>query len=228
MSEMADFDKISKYFVVEGVLVNETPLRVGSGKDRGFASSVDNPVIRMRVQSGGESLELPYIPGSSIKGALRALLGSFLRSKGQGNVEEVLEGIFGSTELASHVVVDDAYPIGIPSISVRTGIKIDNKFGSVERGYLYTMEYVEPGARWKFRMEIFNIDLSSPDDERARALRFLLDALFEGLVRIGGRKSVGLGRIRLIKEETKIYEVEFAPEGFQKREIPLTLGSGGG
>jgi len=226
MTEIADFDKVSKYYVVEGVLVNETPLRIGAGRDRGFATSVDNPVIRISIPADGEVLELPYIPGSSIKGALRAMVGSFLRSEGREDVNEILEGIFGSTELASHVIIDDAYPIGIPKISVRTGIKIDNRFGSVERKLLYKMEYVEPGSKWRFRMEIINIDINS-DDKRAKALRFILNALFEGLVRIGGRKSIGLGRVRLLRDETKIFEIRLTPEGIQKVEIPIPDGPGG-
>ncbi len=66
-----DLDRIECIYVIEGVLINEEPLRVGKG--RGELGEVDLPVIKL--PSGN-----PYIPGSSIKGVLRSLAESLIRS----------------------------------------------------------------------------------------------------------------------------------------------------
>jgi len=59
-----DLDCISVITEVEGVLINKTPLYIGKG--RGSLGEIDNPVIKR------EYTRKPYIPGSSLKGALRS------------------------------------------------------------------------------------------------------------------------------------------------------------
>lgn len=68
-----NLDRIDYVYVIDGYIVNEAPLRVGKGS--GGFGEVDLPVIRL--PSGK-----PYIPGSSIKGVLRSMSESMIRSMG--------------------------------------------------------------------------------------------------------------------------------------------------
>ncbi len=67
-----DLDRIDRIYVIEGVLINTEPLRVGKGA--GGLGEVDLPVVRL---PSGE----PFIPGSSIKGVLRSIAESLVRSE---------------------------------------------------------------------------------------------------------------------------------------------------
>ncbi|GIU71804.1 MAG: hypothetical protein KatS3mg003_1283 [Candidatus Nitrosocaldaceae archaeon] len=63
-----DFDEFKKEYIFEFMLVNETPLSIGSGHDP--SGILDNPVVRMDNK--------PYIPGSSLKGVFRSTVESIV------------------------------------------------------------------------------------------------------------------------------------------------------
>jgi CRISPR-associated RAMP protein (TIGR02581 family) len=75
--------------VFKGYIVNETPLRVGVGKEPPLGSAVDLAVIRIKL--GGRVV--PYIPGSSLKGVFRSTGVQLARLKGL----EVCSGLSGET-----------------------------------------------------------------------------------------------------------------------------------
>ena len=58
-------------------------------------------------------LNVPYIPGSSLKGALRHALEDLVRVKHVGNAEELVSTVFGSEKVAGLVGVSDAYPVSL-------------------------------------------------------------------------------------------------------------------
>jgi len=196
---------------VEGVLVNATPIRVGTGDEPPLGSPVDKAVYRVN--------DLPCIPGSSIKGVLRSLFEQLARSAGErvhdpwsSEAEEEAKngdfclvcGTFGSTALASHVKIGDAYPTITGQIAtfVKTGIAIDREFGSVKPGPLFTEELVAPKAFWSFIMEVINIDIfPEPDqnDKRAKLLSEVIRIMMEVGIRVGARKTVGYG-LMLLKD----------------------------
>ncbi len=57
-------------------IVNKEPLRIGSGRETKLTSPVDLPVLKV-IRDG---IEVPYIPGSSIKGVFRSFMDVFIRS----------------------------------------------------------------------------------------------------------------------------------------------------
>jgi len=218
----ADFDKLEVLTRVTGSLVNLTPLRVGVGREPPLGSAVDIAPLRVRFADGGEK---PYIPGSSLKGVLRSLAEAILRAQGayvhnpwdfEALDEEsesgsfcLICGIFGSTKLASHVRVYDAYPDGEASTFVKTGVGINRDFRGVQPGILYTEEQVAPFIRWKFMMDIVNIRVfPEPGDERGRLLRQLLQLLASGMVQVGARRTVGYGLVKLEQGRYEVFEVK--------------------
>jgi len=207
--DWADFEIFNCRYVVEGVIINETPLHIGAGREEFGAT--DNPIIR-------DISGMPYIPGSSLKGVIRNIVEQYLRSKGEyvcdvfisDEEREKLESegkepclvcrIFGNTRLASHVRVFDARPLNgkMDNIGSRTFTAINRILGVVNSGSLFDMEYVEPGSKFRFKMIIDNIDLLG-DDPRADPLLYVLCIMINVGFQVGGRKSIGFGHIKLEK-----------------------------
>lgn len=86
MSDCYDLDKINSIIKIEGVLTNETPLRIGSGKAQLFTATTDNPILTIE--------DKPVIPGSSLKGALRSLAEAYMKSQqSEGKIKYVVHDI---------------------------------------------------------------------------------------------------------------------------------------
>jgi CRISPR-associated protein Csm3 len=226
-----DLDRLEVLTVITGRLVNETPLRVGVGKEELeerqplLGSAVDIAPITIRFADGRS---VPYIPGSSMKGVLRSLAEAMVRAKGEevhspwdfgekGKIEEeaksgnycIICGTFGSTKLASHVRVYDAYPETDALTFVKTSVGINREFRGAHPGILYTEQQVVPHVRWSFRMDVINIRVfPEPQDERGKLLRSLIGMLVDGMVQVGARRTLGYGRLRLEKGSYRVYGVE--------------------
>ncbi len=68
-----DFDRLESVVDLEGTFINITPIRVGTGRESGLQAEADIAVYRVEDKI--------VIPGSSIKGMLRALAESILRAR---------------------------------------------------------------------------------------------------------------------------------------------------
>jgi len=208
-----DFDKLELLTVVKGRLVNETPIRVGAGREPPLGSPLDITPLRIIFADGTNR---PFIPGSSLKGVLRSTVEALAKAKGEvvhdpwdfeaaeAEAKEgkfcVICGIFGNQKLASHVRVYDAYPLGDPVFFTKTGVAIDRDFRGVKPGAMYVEQQVAPNTQWSFRMDIYNIQVfPEPGDKRGEYLREVLRMLREGLIQVGSRRSVGFGLIRLVE-----------------------------
>ncbi len=220
--KLGDFDTLKSLTIVNGLLTNLTPIRVGLGREPPLEASADVAVLRMRI----DGRLVPYIPGSSLKGVFRSFIEQLARST-DSNIHEpwdfkameeeaktgkpcVACGIFGSTELASHVRIYDAYPSKDrePLIRLKTGVVIDREFQGARPGLLYTEEIVEPSYDWRFRMDIFNIPFPGTNDERSKYLSELFDTLKKLGLQVGARKSVGMGLMILKEASYKTYVLE--------------------
>jgi CRISPR-associated RAMP protein (TIGR02581 family) len=215
-----DFDKLDWLTRICGKLVNLTPLRVGTGKGPLLGTTVDNTFLRIR-RSGKE---IPYIPGSTIKGVLRNYFEQLARLKypelhdpwDQDEIEKeakegrfcVVCGTFGSTKIASHIRVFDAYPTSKVTTNIKTCVGIDREFQAARPAILYTEEFIEPGYEWSFKMGIINIQFPEGGDERSLLLTETIRALKLGLISFGARKSVGFGQIQLKEAKWVNYVVE--------------------
>jgi len=209
VGDVRDFDKLKSLVKISGKVVNLTPLRVGMGGEPLLGATVDNTFLRVRRD--GE--ETPYIPGSTLKGVLRNYFEQLARSKypdlhdpwNREKIDKEAEeadfcvicGTFGSTSIASHIKVFDAYPTSKVTTNIKTSVGIDREFQGARPGILYTEEFVEPSYEWSFKMDIINIVFPKGSDERSLSLTETLRALKLGLLNFGARKSVGFGQIQL-------------------------------
>lgn len=64
-------------------LVTRSHLRIGAGDGTADISAADNPIIRALVYKEGEERRVPYLPGSSLHGVIRAWVEKALRSSRQ-------------------------------------------------------------------------------------------------------------------------------------------------
>lgn len=146
-------------------------LHVGTG--RGDAL-VDDTVAR-------DLSGRPIVPGTTLAGLLRALSARM----GPGREER----LWGSTEGASPVLVDDAViDLGGRGIGTRAGIAIDRHTGAVAHGALYEHAVVPAGARLTVRLE-------TDDQELESDLLDLLGAVRSHGLRVGRATTRGMGRL---------------------------------
>ncbi|QOJ78807.1 CRISPR-associated RAMP protein [Infirmifilum lucidum] len=241
--DIFDLDRVTTVIKVEGTLVNETPLRVGSREEFAPGSPVDNPIIR---RADGTV----YIPGSSLKGVFRSFVEAYSQSAWSSGVHVCYPGvhkwvrekapkgreaegcdtvycredgvvesvcvpcyIFGWLDTAARLYVLDAPAEGSPAVGTRTMVSINRYFGGQQPGQLYTLDFVEPGARFKFRAFVYNLNFveGEANDVKAKACQ-ALKALFQALSRdglfIGARKSIGLGLVRLVDARFDVYKIQ--------------------
>ena len=176
-----------------------------------------------RTRRGGESTV--FLAGSGLKGVLRAHCERLLRSSGVfacdptkvGNkaccadpghkmkaptAERPHAGVcpacftFGSLKMAGRFHVDDAFPLETESedtnhTEVRAGVGIDRKSHGASTGALFDTEVVVSGG-FEVRVRGENFPLW-----QLGLLLAALDHLNAGLVRIGGNKARGMGRVRI-------------------------------
>jgi CRISPR-associated RAMP protein (TIGR02581 family) len=212
-----DFDQFKVKYLINLELTNESSLSIGMGK--ALWGAVDNPIIK---KMDG----LPYIPGSSVKGVLRAEAERYARSvyginevcdilnptgpqgeerkqKDLGEKYEpcVICRIFGGPTIASHLTVYDAYPTSSYSIEVRRRVSINRLTGGQHPGRLFEVEQVDPKVHWDLRLEIENIDIiggiEENDNKRIKEiLNHLMRKILVEGVALGGKRSVGLGLVK--------------------------------
>ncbi len=100
--------------------------------------------------------------------------------------------VFGATQYRSRIYFHDLYPSGSYSIGYKTGVAIDRKRGTVARGALYHVEYIEPGAVFPGRITIDTVP-----NYVMGLIAIAINEINEGRVKIGGFKTRGFGRVRL-------------------------------
>jgi CRISPR-associated RAMP protein (TIGR02581 family) len=106
--------------------------------------------------------------------------------------------VFGAPSFTGHAEFNDSYPINekgevqdVP-VGVRTGIAINRRTGAVHMGALYQVEYVEPGAQFRFSIRTTNLP-----NYALGLLARILRMVNEGWVRVGGFKTRGFGELRV-------------------------------
>ena len=200
----ADFNNLSSIIDISGQLVNESPLRVGGGRGNKFDSAADSPIITMG--------NIPFIPGSTLKGALRSLAEAYANSMGwkvvypyedkENELNDCITCIlFGSKNVASRVYLFDSPLKGDVRTGIRTMVAINRVFGAQQPKMLYTLDYIEPNSIFDFKMRIINLDIINGENEEwkkkgVQIMNFLISQLKEGIM-IGSRKSTGYGLVKL-------------------------------
>lgn len=205
---------------LEIAIIPQTPLLIKSGQKASIDPSLpDMQFVRTRRRtSDGDIDEVVYIPGSSLRGVVRAHAERLLRTiddrlacsveatksclrkagvkEDKASAKEIYEKacyacrLFGSTGMASRVQMGDLYPTLVPLSESRFGVAIDRITGAVAVGP-FDLEVVTD-ARFEGRIVMRNFTIG----QLGLLSASLLD-IADGLVALGHSKSRGLGRVRI-------------------------------
>ena len=194
-----------------------TPLIIGGG------SSLygDSDIVVLKDMQGQ-----PYIPSSSITGALKDDFNSHQYKGSVGGDEYELNKLwFWGGEYtfikedekvrrscqSAMMISDLTISAGSTAqLSIRDGIRINRSTGIVEQGAKYDFEIVEPGIAFGFQMEVtlrkaFNPELFNSFFD------WIIYQLSQGRIALGARTNQGFGRCRL--EDIKTYAFDYRNQG---------------
>ncbi len=193
------------------------PILIKAGKEGADPTKPDMEFVETYHQ-GGKSI---YLPGSSLKGAIRAHAERIVRTvgsdrrpnNGQGiwandplnDKRDYLSGksapeiyklscftdqMFGSTEIASRVRIEDAYPVNRAQLKIeeRNGVAIDRVFGSVAVGP-FNYQVCTAGD-FKTKIHLKNFTLA-----QLGLMGLVLRDLNDGWFGLGFAKSRGMGTV---------------------------------
>jgi CRISPR-associated protein Csm3 len=227
------FVELKSRHVIIADLLNERGLHVGSGA---VSATTDAPFVL--------ELNQPFIPGSSLRGALRSHVERILASlsgperkfcilfdpdnagctAGDKALREAFEKLdadeqqrrlladkvplcpmcqlFGSTVMAARLKVGDAVLAAgaVPALRKRDGVGINRDTETAHPKIKYDFEVLEPGCSFQMKLEIEN----ATDDDFA-LLYIALKELERG-IDVGGKRSRGLGTIRLTNYRVEYFE----------------------
>ena len=199
--------KLIKKINIKTALEVITGLHIGDSSDNVEIGGVDNPVVRRTVDN------IPYLPGSSIKGKIRSLLEQIAGSAEVGGNNEI-NNLFGfaKNNMPSKIIVRDAY---LDTKSIKeldeseftdmpyTEIKFENTIqritGKAENPR--QTERIPAGAKFNINFVINVWDTDNEND-----LMQLLEKGIKALENdyLGGNGSRGYGQVKFgeLKQET--------------------------
>jgi CRISPR/Cas system CSM-associated protein Csm3 (group 7 of RAMP superfamily) len=186
--------KLTRRWMIEGTLVTKGPLHIGSGetthRDDLVNEKTKAPVKIAAVAMGSKK---PYIPGSTLKGNIRAWADRCLDPKDKAEIA-FIDAIFGSlkpdekSSKGGKVDFFDSHAVEIGNLSylppywcekrwtgVMTSTQINRRTRTVAEGKLFHTEYVPEGVSFEVRLGGQDADGEEGFDEITKLL-----ALFEG------------------------------------------------
>jgi CRISPR-associated protein Csm3 len=192
--------------IVSGTITLETGLHIGGSKSSLDIGGLDSPVIK--TPQG-----VPYIPGSSLKGKIRSLLGIKEGSVDVENDSKTLVKMFGTSvkgkETISRLIFRDALLdtenfkteftdkdaiLDTAYTEAKYENTIDRKSGTTKKGGLRQIERVPAGAKFSFEIVVNIFDEDANDG--------IIKKLEEGIKLLennylGGSGSRGYGKIKI-------------------------------
>ncbi|WP_320064288.1 RAMP superfamily CRISPR-associated protein [Micromonospora sp. RTGN7] len=154
----------------------------------------------------------PFLPGTSLAGALRAYIASLEQFRRAEEGNELIDALFGhiggrhSQEGSpSWIRVDDAHLIG-PDVApvTRDGVGIDRVSASAAASILYTRQVLPAGTRFALRL-VADTPTAAADPVSSegwpalieQAMRGMVAGLRRGRVTVGAGRGRGFGRVEL-------------------------------
>ena len=197
-------------------LVSETPLLIKSGSQGADPTKPDMEFVET-YHRGEKTI---YLPGSSLKGAIRSHAERIVRTVGsdrpstttiwandptsrdatkqiKGNGEDIYkassftEQLFGNTSIASRIRIEDAYPIDPPTIEERNSVAIDRVLGSATGTGPFNYQVCTDG-KFATKIHLRNFSLA-----QLGLLGLVLRDLNDGWFGLGYGKSRGLGIVKV-------------------------------
>lgn len=190
---------------LSGTITLETGLHIGGSKSSLDIGGLDSPVIK--TPQG-----IPYIPGSSIKGKIRTLLGIKEGSLKVETDSQILIKMFGTSEKGKETIsrlifrdatlneaefksffTDEDAILDTAYTEAKYENTIDRKSGTTKTGGLRQIERVPAGAKFNFEI-VVNIFDEDKEDIIGK-LKEGIDLLKDNY--LGGSGSRGYGKVKI-------------------------------
>jgi len=158
---------------ITGTLTTRTPLHIGAGRttDVHEKLKVENEAVKVTAVAL-DGRDKPYIPGSTLKGNLRAWLQTRIKDKalldsvfGSGDEEKGENSQGGKAEFWNVLIKDILTPKHKPSywhperqVGVEVGVTIDRVTRTAREQRLFHREMVPPGMRFEVRITGKNLN----------------------------------------------------------------------
>jgi len=203
---------------IDLTLIPQTPILIKSGKEGADPTKPNMEFVETYYQ-GKPSI---YLPGSSLKGAIRAHAERIVRTVGSDRSGEKIwatdplqddyeylkkqpapeiykrscftDQMFGNPSIASRIRIQDAYPIDKVQLEERNGVAIDRVFGSVAVGP-FDFQVCTAGE-FHTRLHLKNFTLA-----QLGLIGLVLRDLNEGWFGLGFAKSRGLGIVQVKQKQ---------------------------
>lgn len=144
-----------------------------------------------------DEIEKSYSPAECLEMKLRGIVEGTISEFGKGVCLLCL--IFGTPGLRSHVQFYDSVPVGNYKLGYRRSVAISRRTGAAAYRSLFTVEYVEPGSIFNFRLTAINLP-----NYALGLLSTIMKEINLGIVKVGGLKSRGYGTVKFIEKKFKI------------------------
>jgi CRISPR/Cas system CMR subunit Cmr4 (Cas7 group RAMP superfamily) len=203
--------QIAKRFVIEGVLVLDTPAHLGNGD---VSALMDMPVMRDQTD------KTFFLTGASVAGALRAYLTNQDPSLANRLFGQLRSG--GQTADESALFVFDARSSSTTS-ELRDHVRIDPAKRTADDQGKFDMEVIPAGTQFNLR---FDLHVMDDEADLVTALAFALTGLQpsqvlmpdgtevrqSGAIGLGKRKSRGFGRCSVNEWRVQQYDMARTPD----------------
>ncbi|MBD2248653.1 RAMP superfamily CRISPR-associated protein [Nostoc sp. FACHB-888] len=207
--------RLVNHCTIDLSIIPDGPILIKSGREGADPTNPDMEFVRT-FHRGGWSI---YLPGSSLKGAIRAHTERIVRTIGGDNNTKKLwasdptkgdylpknlashdiyeqssftDQMFGNTSIASRIRIEDAHPVDLTQLKLeeRNGVAIDRVFGSVAVGPFNYQVCTDGEFRTKIHLKNFTL-------AQLGLIGLVLRDLNDGWFGLGFSKSRGLGTVRV-------------------------------
>lgn len=170
-------------------LVNDTPLKIGNGKE-GLDLLID------------KATNTPMILGSSIAGAFK----NYLFNTGESQVESIFGSEDNQVDRESKIYVFDSFGDKL-EINSRTGIRRDNEYGTALESAKYDITYLDEGINFEFKLKIFAKDKNELEVCNKLVYK-CINALITNNIRLGCNKTSGFGNFEVLEVKERTFNLE--------------------
>lgn len=176
-----------------------------------------------------QSAHGPVLPGTSLRGALRARaerILSILWPKGSADIEDFIASIFGyASTSGKHFSIPSSIRISETKIEsvgseVQNRIRIDRFTGGTIEGAKFDSMPVFPSDNHTSNIRALRLSLTEPLPSQKGMMLLLLKDLYTGDLPVGGEKSIGRGILEGVKATIQDESSEYSFEQFGQPNIP--------
>lgn len=207
--------RLVNHCTIDLSIIPDGPILIKSGREGADPTNPDMEFVRTFHRDGWSI----YLPGSSLKGAIRAHAERIVRTVGSDtNTKKVwasdpmkgdylpknlaghdvyqqssfTDQMFGNTSIASRVRIEDAHPVDLTKLKLeeRNGVAIDRVFGSVAVGPFNYQVCTAGEFHTKIHLKNFTL-------AQLGLIGLVLRDLNDGWFGLGFAKSRGLGTVRV-------------------------------